>query len=74
LHLFCARNRENELTVYDAATAKEQHHYTCDSPVRFTAFQPAAKTLLVLTADQKVHTMSLAAVSESTTRVAGPLK
>jgi hypothetical protein len=62
------------LTVYDAATAKEQHHYNFDSPVRFNAFQPAAKTLLVLTADQKVPTMSLAAASESTTQVAGALK
>ena len=74
LHLFCARNRENELTVYDAATAKERYHYTFDSPVRFTAFQPAAKTLLILTADQKIHTMPLAGTSESTTQIAGAAK
>jgi hypothetical protein len=74
LHLFCTRNRENELTVYDAETAKEQHHYTFDSPVRFAAFQPAVKSLFVLTADQKIHTMPLAGTSESTTQVAGAAK
>jgi len=74
LHLFCARNRENELVVYDAATAKEQSHYNFDSPVRFAAFQPATKSLLVLTADQKVHTMPLRNAPEAGARVVGAAK
>jgi Peptidase family M48 len=74
LHLFCVRNRENELVVYDAATAKEQRHYNLDSPIRFAAFQPASKNILVLTADQKVHTLPFEAAADSTAQVAGATK
>jgi len=73
LRLFCVRNRENELTIYDAATAKEQRHYNFDSPVRFAAFQPATKSVLVLTADQKVHTLPFeTAPAEATQFAATP--
>ena len=70
LHLFRMRNRENELVINDAATAKEKRHYNFDSPVRFAAF-PAARSVLVLTADQKVHTLPF---ESGDTRFAGAAK
>jgi hypothetical protein len=73
LHLFCARNRANEVVVYDAATAKEQFHYNFDAAVRLAVFQPATKGLLILTADQKVHTMALG-TTEAGAQVAGAAK
>jgi hypothetical protein len=72
LHLFCVRNRDNELVIYDAATAKEQRHYNFDSAVRFAAFSAAAKGIIALTADQKVHTLPFESVY--TTQVAGATK
>ncbi len=73
LHLFCARNRDNEIAVYDTATAKEQVHYSFDAAVRLAVFQPTTKVLLVLTADQKVHTMPLG-TPEAGAHAAGPAK
>lgn len=69
LHLFCVRNRDNELVIYDAATAKEQRQYNFDSPVRFASFQTSAKAVLVLTADQKVHMLPFE--TEATPQLAG---
>ena len=74
LHLFCVRNRENELVIYDAATAKEQRHYNFDSPVRLVAFRPSEHSVLVLTADQKVHRLPFDSAPESATQVAGTTK
>ena len=57
--LFCVSNRDNELVIYDAATVRERKHFTYGARVRFARFLPARKQLLVLTADQKVHTISM---------------
>jgi hypothetical protein len=57
--LFCVANRDNELVIYDAASVRERKRFTSTTPVRFAQFLPARKQLLVLTADQKIHTTSM---------------
>jgi hypothetical protein len=57
--LFCVSNNENELVVYDAATVRERKRFTFAASVRFTHFLPARKQLLVLTSDQKLHTIDM---------------
>lgn len=57
--LFCARDRKNDVVIYDAASVRERKRFTYATPVRFAQFLPARKQLYVLTADQKVHIISL---------------
>ena len=57
--LFCVNNADNELLIYDAATVRERKHFTFAARVRFAEFLPARKELLVLTADQKIHPISM---------------
>lgn len=57
--MFCVSNSDNDLVVYDAATVRELRHFTFATRVRFAQFLPARKQLLVLTADQKLHTISI---------------
>ena len=57
--LFAVSNIDNELVIYDAATVRERKHFTFATRVRFAHFLPARKELLVLTADQKVHAISM---------------
>ena len=57
--LFCVSNRDNDLVIYDAATLHELKHFTYAKRVSLAEFLPARKQLLVLTADQKVHTVSM---------------
>jgi len=53
--LFCVSNRDNELIVYDAATARERKHFVYSSRISLASFLPTTKALMVLTAGQKVH-------------------
>jgi hypothetical protein len=57
--LFCVRNRDHDLVIYDAATLRERKHLTYAKRVSFAEFLPVRKGLLVLTADQKVYTISM---------------
>jgi WD40 repeat protein len=57
--LFCVSNRDNDLVIYDASTVRERKHFTYATRVRFAEFLPGRKELLVLTADQKVHAISM---------------
>lgn len=57
--LFCVSNRDNELVIYDAAIVRERKHFTYAARVRFAEFLPARKELLVLTGDQKIHSISM---------------
>lgn len=51
-------NRIGEGIVYDAAGA-ELSHYQLGDPIRYALFRDQAKAVTVLTADQKVRTMSV---------------
>ncbi len=53
--LFCVRNGDNDLLIYDAATVRERKHITYSTRVSFAEFLPQRKELFVLTADQKIH-------------------
>jgi len=57
--LFCVHNRDNDLVIYDAATLRERKHFTYAKRVSLAEFLPQRKELLVLTADQKIHTVSM---------------
>jgi hypothetical protein len=57
--LFCVSNNDNELVVYDASSVRERKHFTYAARVRFAEFLSARKALLVLTADQKIHPISM---------------
>jgi hypothetical protein len=56
----CIRNRADEALVYDAQ-GQELGAFHVGSPLRFARFQNAASRLVLLTADQKVRTMEVAA-------------
>jgi WD40 repeat protein len=57
--LFCVINRDNDLVIYDAATVRERKHFSFSAPVRVAAILRARKQLMVVTADQKVHAISM---------------
>jgi len=57
--LFCVKNRDNDLEVYDAATLGERKHFMYAAGVSYAQFIPRAKELLVFTTDQRVHTISI---------------
>jgi WD40 repeat protein len=57
--LFAVSNRDNDLVIYDAASVHERKHFTYTSGVRVALFLPSRKELLVLTGDQKVHTIPM---------------
>jgi hypothetical protein len=52
-------NRVGEGVVYDAE-GKELAHYQLGEPIRYALFREGAKTVVVMTADQKVRTMQVA--------------
>ncbi|MES2391126.1 MAG: M48 family metalloprotease [Acidobacteriota bacterium] len=51
-------NRIGECFVYDSS-GKELAHYEMGSPIRFAAFGAGASTVTVLTADERLRTMSV---------------
>lgn len=57
--LFCVSNGDHDLIVYDAATLGELKQLNYAKRVSFAEFLPARKELLVLTADQKLHLISV---------------
>lgn len=57
--LFCVKSRDNDLVIYDAATVGGRKHLTFAASVNYAQFLPKAKELLVITNDQRVHTISL---------------
>jgi hypothetical protein len=57
--LIAARNREQELIVYQAATAREVLHVTLDTAVQAAQFLPENKQLLVVTSNQRVYKLDL---------------
>lgn len=58
--LLAVRNREQELTVYEAATGREVLHVTLDTAVRAAEFLPEKKQLLAVTSNQTVYTLNVA--------------
>ena len=58
--LIAARNREQELIVYEAATGREVLHVTLDAAVRGALFVPEKKQLLAVTSNQTVYTFNIA--------------
>lgn len=65
--LFCVKNRDNDLVVYDAVTVGERKHFTYAASVSYAQFLPKAKELLVITSDQRIHTVSIAELQSSST-------
>jgi|HubBroStandDraft_4_1064222.scaffolds.fasta_scaffold01158_12 WD40 repeat protein len=57
--IFCVINRDNDLVIYDAATVRERKHFTFSAPVRVATILRERKQLMVVTADQKVHAISM---------------
>lgn len=57
--LFCVSSHDNDLVVYDAATLRERKDFAYAARVSFAQFLPASKELLVLTTDQKVHSVNM---------------
>lgn len=57
--LFCVSTGDNDLLIYDAATLRQRKQFTYDKRVSFAEFLPMRKELLVLTADQKIHTIGM---------------
>ena len=52
-------NRENELRVRDIVSGEEKLERTFATPVRFVKFVPVKKQMLVLTADENLHTLAV---------------
>jgi len=59
----CLRNRAEEAVVYDAH-GQQLGDFYMGSPLRYARFQGAGERLLLLTADQKVRTMAVAATAK----------
>ena len=57
--LIAVRNREQELIVYQAATAHEVLHVTLDTAIRTAQFLPEKKQLLVVTSNQTLYTLNV---------------
>lgn len=57
--LFCIRRGEHDLVIYDAATLRERKHLTYAKRVSLAEFLPVRRELLVLTADQSIHRISV---------------
>lgn len=60
LGLIAAVNREDEILLVDETTGKELRRFNLGSPVRLARIITKDKMLLVLTADQTVHRISVA--------------
>ena len=72
--LFCVKNGDHDLVIYDAATLRERKHFTYAKRVSSAQFLASRKELLVLTADQKIHTIGMAdlQVGSTSAQAAGP--
>ena len=58
----CTANRRGEAVVYDAQ-GQELAHFNMGSPLRYAVFHNNGDRLILLTADQKVRTMEIAAAA-----------
>jgi hypothetical protein len=73
LGMIAAVNRENEIRLVDEANGKELARYSFASPVRLAHFVSGKDAkLLVLTADQVLHRLSLPGRSDSANAAATP--
>jgi hypothetical protein len=59
LGLIAATNRDQEVTIYDAANGKALKHVTLDQLPRAARFIPGKKLLLVLTANQRIYSIDI---------------
>jgi len=57
--LIAVRNREQELIVYEAETAREVLHVTLDTGIQAAQFLPEKKQLLVVTSNQTLYTLNI---------------
>lgn len=67
LGLLAVANRNQEMTIYDAATGNEIKQVMLDNEPRVARFVAAQKALLVLTATQRVYTLPIPDTRGSTT-------
>lgn len=68
--LLAVANRNQELTVYDAATGNQIKRVMLDHQPRVARFLASQKALLVLTATQRVYTIPLSSVPAGVTAAA----
>jgi WD40 repeat protein len=68
--LLAVANRNQELTVYDAATGKQMKRMILDHQPRVASFVASKNSLLVLTATQRVYTIPLSSSPAGVTAAA----
>jgi hypothetical protein len=69
--LLAVANRDQELTVYEAATGNQVKRVMLDHEPRVARFVASQKALLVLTATQRVYTIPLSSAPAAVTAAKG---
>ncbi|MBI3652472.1 MAG: M48 family metalloprotease [Acidobacteria bacterium] len=60
--LLCVENENGQLTLYDVTTTEKRDQFMFSSPVSLAAFSQDGKRLLVVTAEQTVYVLDVAAL------------